>query len=269
MRERKGYGILFFLLLLGGCQAGNMEARPGVDTEQIVPEDGQIMERADARTRAKAHVELASAYYEAGRLAISLEEADIALKSDPTYAPAYNIKGLVNYELRENAAAEATFKRGLALAPQDPDLNHNYGWFLCRTGRELESTLWFMNAVKNPLYQTPARSYLAAANCVQTKNPTDAQDFLDRALRVEPNNPAVLLGYAEFLYRQDRPLESKALLDRYQKAVGEPNAEGWWLLLRVARKLNDRVGEASSGAQLRKRFPNSPQAAALQRGAYN
>lgn len=260
-------GALMSLSLLAGCQS--QPEIIGVDTTQTVPEEDQIMERADGRTRAKAHVDLASAYYDAGRLAIALEESNIALKADPTYPPAYNIQGLVSFDLRDNGAAEQAFKRGLALAPQDPDLNHNYGWFLCRTGRELDSTQWFMNAIKNPLYQTPSRSYLAAASCLQVKSPRDAGDFLERALRLEPSSAAVLLANADFLYRQDRASEARPLLERYSKAAPEPSAEGLWLMLRVARKSNDRVSETNYATQLRKRFPNSPQTAALQRGAYD
>ena len=267
--ERAAFiSAVFSMALLVGCQGSNADIPTGIDTEQTVPDEGQIMERADARTRAKAHVDLAAAYYEAGRLAVALDEARIAMTADPTYPQAYNIQGLVNFDMRDNLAAEQSFKRGLQLSPQDPDLNHNYGWFLCRTGRESEATQWFMTAIKNPLYTTPARSYAAAASCLQTKNPAEAGDLYERALRLDPANPNTLQSYANFLFQQNRIPEARALLERYTVLVPEPNAEALWLLLRVARKQGDRNAEASYGAQLRRRFPKSPQAAALLRGAY-
>lgn len=264
---KKIISTLLLGVALTACQS--QPELVGIDTTQTVPEEGQFIERADGRTRAKVHTDLAGAYYEVGRLAIALEETQIALKADPNYPPALNMQGLINVELRDNVGAEAAFKKGLQIAPQDPDLNHNYGWFLCRTGRETESTQWFMNAIKNPLYQNPARSYTQAARCLQTKSPQDALDFYERALRLEPANLGALLTYGEFQYQRGQYGEAQALFLRYNRLVKEPSPEALWLGLRIARKTGDRANEMSYETQLRRRFPNSPQTADLQRGAYN
>ena len=93
----------------------------------------------DARNRAKIHTELASLYFENANMAVALEEVRIALAADAGYAPAYNVRGLVHMYLRENGAADESFRRAVALAPGDPEVNNNYGWFLCQTGREREA----------------------------------------------------------------------------------------------------------------------------------
>ena len=41
--------------------------------------------------------------------------------------------GLVYMQLKENSRAEESFERALRLSPNDADINHNYGWFLCQT----------------------------------------------------------------------------------------------------------------------------------------
>ncbi len=242
-------------------------------TEHIQPTDPNygpvIGEVKDSRTRAKAHTELAAAYYELGNLGVALEEVRIALAADPAYAPAYNVQGLVNMDLRDNGAADASFRQGLKLAPQDPDLNHNYGWFLCQSGREDQSIAWFMNAVRNPLYPTPAKSYAAAGRCLQKRDPAEATKFFDRALRLDPNHPQALLPYGELLYRQGRLQQAKELVARYNKLVPEPTAESLWLALRIERKLGDRFAETSLAAQLRRRHPNSNEFRALLRGEYD
>jgi type IV pilus assembly protein PilF len=260
-------GLVLSSLMLG-CQVDPEMQRTGIDTEQTVPDEGQIVERADARTRAKAHTELAGAYYSAGNLAIALEETRIALAADPTYAPAYNMQGLVSVEMRDNAAAELSFKKGLQLSPQDADLNHNYGWFLCRMNRQSEATQWFMNAIKNPLYQTPARSNAEAGRCLSDSKPIEAAEFFERALRADPNNPGTLYSYADLQYRRGLYNEAQVLIARYNRLVKEPPVEALWLALRVARKLGDRGSEASYAAQLQRRFPASPQSSSLQRGIY-
>ncbi len=257
-------------VLLGGCQTVPHDQQEQVQAarDAIAAGDELVALPADARTRAKAHVDLAAAYYELGNMGVALEETRIALASDPNYAQAYNIQGLVRMDLRDTAGAEESFKRGLKLAPQDPDLNHNYGWFLCQTNRADQSAQWFLNAVKNPLYRTPARSYVAAGRCTAHSNPKDAADYYERALRLEPNNAGTVLPYADLQYRQGNLTEARALIARYNSLVPEPTAEALWLGLRVERKLGDSGAAQNYAAQLRRRFAGSPQYQAMQRGQF-
>lgn len=256
---------LLGVLLLSACASqGPQGDRPQTFEPALV-----LGEMKDARTRAKAHTELAAAYYELGNMGVALEEVRIALVADPNYAPAYNVQGLVNMDLRDNAGADASFQRGLKLDPQDADLSHNYGWFLCQTGREEQSLEWFRNALRNPLYATPAKSYAAAGRCVQKRNPQEAAEYFDRALRLDPNNQTALVPYAEVLYRRGQLNEAKELIARYRKLVADPTAESLWLALRIERKLGDRLSEASYAAQLRRRFPSSNEHQALVRGDFD
>lgn len=233
-------------------------------------DDGPIIgEVRDPRTRAKAHTDLAAAYYEIGNIGVALEEAQIALRADPTYAPAYNVLGLVQMDLKDIPAAESSFQRGLRISPQDADLNHNYGWFLCQTGREDQSIQWFMNAIRNPLYASPAKSYSAAGRCMLKRNPTEAANYLDRALRLDPNNVQAMLPYADLLYKRGQLSEAKALVVRFNRLVPEPTAESLWLGVRIERRLGDRQAEASLASQLRRRYAESPEFQQMQRGEYD
>ena len=255
-------------LLAAGCAS-----QPESQTQRIQPTDpgyGPVLgDVKDARTRAKAHTDLASAYFELGNLGVALEEARIALAADPNYPPAYNVQGLVSMELKDEAGADASFQRGLKLAPQDPDLNHNYGWFLCQTGREQQSIQWFMNAIKNPLYPTPSRSYAAAGRCLQKRNPAESAQLLERALRLDPNTAQAMMPYAEYLYRRGQLVQAKELVGRYNKLLPEPTPESLWLALRIERKLGDRLAEASLATQLRRRYSNSSEYQSLLRGDFD
>jgi len=259
-------------VLAAGCAATDQNApQPSPDRGVQAPDadTGIVGEVRDARTRAKAHTDLAGAYYELGNLGVALEEARIALQADANYYQAYNVLGLVNLELKDTAAAEANFRRGLQLAPQDPDLNHNYGWFLCQTGREEQSIQWFLNAVRNPLYQTPAKSFAAAGRCLVKRNPTEAVTYFDRALRLDPNSFQAMLPYAEVLYRRGQLQEAKSLVVRFNRLVPDGTPESLWLGVRIERKLGDRLAEASLASQLRRRYAGSPEYQALQRGDYD
>ncbi|MGE5791381.1 MAG: type IV pilus biogenesis/stability protein PilW [Bacteroidota bacterium] len=258
------------VFVAAGCASQNQPESQVQRTQPTDPGYGPIIgDVKDARTRAKAHTDLAAAYYELGNLGVALEEARIALAADPTYPPAYNVQGLVNMELRDQAGADASFQRGLKLAPQDPDLNHNYGWFLCQTGREQQSIQWFMNAIKNPLYPTPSKSYAAAGRCLQKGNPAESAQYLERALRLDPNTVQAMMPYAEYLYRRGQLVQAKELVGRYNKMLPEPTPESLWLALRIERKLGDRLAEASFATQLRRRYSNSNEYQSLLRGDFD
>jgi type IV pilus assembly protein PilF len=269
---KRGVAVLLATAVAYGCatpQDGSGPERPQSQGEANTPAPGVIGEVRDPRTRAKAHTELAGAYYELGNMGVALEEARIAIQADPAYAPAYSVQGLVQMDLKDNAAAEASFRRGLQLAPQDPDLNHNYGWFLCQTGREDQSTQWFLNAIKAPLYATPARSYAAAGRCLVKRNPSEAANYLDRALRLDPKQIPAMLPYAQLLYNRGQLREAKELVARYNRSVPEPTAESLWLGIRIERQLGDRTAESTLAGQLRRRYPGSDEFKLLQRGEYN
>ena len=248
-----------FLLLLAGCAA----QAPEHDTGALIGEVG------DPRNRAKLHTELASLYYGNGNLGVALEELRSATMADSGYAPAYGMYGLVYMQMKDNARAEASFERALRIAPNDADINHNYGWFLCQTAREPDSIKYFLNALRNPLYSTPSRSYTAAGVCsLQVKKVKDAEAFFERALKFEPDEPAALLGLGQIRYRQGSVGEARKLVARYNK-VATPSAESLWLAVRVERRLGERVAEQSFATQLRRRYPESTEYQSLQRGQYD
>jgi type IV pilus assembly protein PilF len=222
----------------------------------------------DPRNRARVRTELAALYYQRGNLNVALEELRLAVVADPDYATAHGMFGLVYMELKENQLAQASFARALALAPDDPDINHNYGWYLCQTGREAESMAYFQRTLRNSLYATPARTYTAAGTCALRRGDVAGADaFLQKALALDPNQPAGLLQLAQVRYRQGNYPEARRLLARHAKLV-EPTAESLWLALRVERHLGQRTTELSYANQLRRRFPASREAQALQRGQY-
>ena len=257
MRRLLGLG----LLLLAAC--GGTPNAPEHDTGTMIGEVG------DPRNRAKLHTELASMYYSNGNLGVALEELRAAAASDANYAPAYGMYGLVYMQMKDQSRAEASFERALRLAPNDADINHNYGWFLCQSGREADSVKYFLQAIRNPLYPTPWRSYSAAGVCsLRLKQLKDAEAFFERALKFEPDEPASLVGMGLIRYQQGNIGEARKLVSRYNKLV-TPTSESLWLALRIERRLGERVAEQSYAIQLRRRFPSSGEYRLLQRGQYD
>jgi type IV pilus assembly protein PilF len=250
------------LALAAGC-AGQPEAPgPGGSTRTITGDP------TTPRNRARVHTELATLYYTRGNMSVALEEARVAVAADASYATAHGVLGLVYMELRENGLADQSFRRGLSYAPDDPDLNHNYGWFLCQTGRPRDAKPYFRKALDNPLYTTAGRTYAAAGTCALEEGALrEADENLERALRLEPTLPIAMLKLAELRYRQGRFVDARAAVMRHS-ALAQPTAESLWLALRIERRLGSRTAELSYANQLRRRFPDSPEYQALQRGQY-
>jgi type IV pilus assembly protein PilF len=260
MRKRT---TMTMLVLLAACSGTAPPEGPSADTRTIIGEAG------DPRNRARAHTDLATAYFERGNMGVALEELRIAVAADPGYAPAHSLLGLVYMDLRENELAAQSLERALRLAPNDADINHNYGVFLCQTKREPDSIRYFMHALKNPLYSAPWRSYSAAGVCtLRTSNPKEAEQYFERALRLEPDEPASLINLGQIRYRQGKLDEARRLVSRYNK-LADPSAESLWLALRIERKSGERVAEQSYANQLRRRYPGSAEYQALQRGRFD
>lgn len=251
------------VLLLAGCTT--IGPGSGQGAQQAVsaqPAEGEQQQRA------KVHTELGSLYMLDGRSAIALEEARIALSADPNYAPAYNLLGLTHMVLNEPRLAEDNFQRALRLAPGDPEISNNYGWFLCQNGREQNSITYFMAAANNPLYTTPTKPYTNAGVCsVRLKDDKAAEEYLMTALRLSPTNTQALYWLADIAHRQGRYSEARQWAADIEKMM-EPTAEVIWLVLRIERKLGNREAEARYASQLRRRFPGSPEQRLLTQGQY-
>ena len=247
------------IMTIAGC------AGTGTDSTSYAPKRGAD---TDAQTRARIHTELAAGYFELGNYGVALQEAAEALKSEPNYAPAFNVMGLIYMELRDDKAAESNFQRALRLNALDSDVNNNYGWYLCLRKREPESIKYFLAALRNPLYTTPDKSWVNAGVCArQAGDLKAAEEYFQQALKVRPSQPQALFQMADMAYRRKNHPEAKTYLTRLLRDI-EPTAETLWLALRVERGLGDRNAEASLGFQLRNKFPDSREARALMAGQY-
>lgn len=236
-----------------------------------MPETSVGREATESRDnpRARIHTELAALYFARGQYAIALQEIDIALAADANYAPAHNVLGLVHGQLKEDAKAEASFKRAIALQRNYSEAHNNYGWFLCQRGRIDAAVAQFETALANPLYASPERALTNAGLCSLLKGDlAAAESYLERALRRAPNQPLALVALADVNARQGRLIQARNLLKQAANQT-ELDARGLWLGVRIERQLGDRVSESSYATQLERRFPDSEEAHWLRMGLYD
>ncbi len=224
---------------------------------------------SDAQKRAKVHTELGSLYLQKGTLAVALDEARVALSADSNYAPAHNLAGLTYMQLRENASAEKSFEQALQLAPADPEINNNFGWFLCQSGRERQALEYFNRAIKAPLYTTPALPNINAGICLLRLNENaEAEAYFIRAYRLDSGNARAIFLLAETALRRSQFGVARNWLSELSRLT-EPTPESLWLALRVARKTGNREEELQYSTRLRRDFSDSPEALKLAQGQYD
>jgi type IV pilus assembly protein PilF len=214
------------------------------------------------------HTELAAQYYARRQYAVALQELRDALQADSAYAPAFNMLGLLHGALLEDKEAEANFRRAIDLAPQYSEAHNNYGSFLCSQRRYDEALKQFQAAWENPLYSTPEKALANAGQCaLRMGNLDEAERYSKRALVRVQNQPQALLTQAEIEFKRGDIAVAHSLLSQADSQGGF-DAAGLWLGVRIERKAGNREAEAEYGAQLRRNFPESREAAWLLNGQY-
>jgi type IV pilus assembly protein PilF len=239
----------------------------GVPVPEARPSAQQT--ESDPRKRAEIRLQLAGNYYQKGQLSIALEEVRRALQADPNYGLAHSMLGLIYLDLGDRREAEASYAHALRLDPGNPEVQNNHGWYLCQTGRERESIDFFQRAAGNRLYRTPGLAMQNAGLCMlRLKDTAAAEGFLRRSFELDAGNPMTKYQLAR-LYLANKQVERANFY--YGLLEKGPNApvELVWLGLRIARANADLRLERQLADELRRRFPNSAEAAALARGAFD
>ncbi len=211
----------------------------------------------DALRSAKAHTELGMGYVDLGRFDIALDEAQIALRADSNYSPAYHLLGMAYMMLKDSTQARDNFERALSLAPGDPEVSNTYGMFKCQNGEATEGLALLESAGRNPYYRYPTRALTNAGLCYLTLNDTNqAQSYFRRAAEVDPTNATALYHLASLLYQAKDYKEAKKAITQLHQNASTTSASAWMGYL-IALKTNNDDERVSYAAQIKNRFPES------------
>ena len=218
--------LLLAAAYLAGCTSA--EKKPEAQQQEQRPTQPRTTLAQPQPTppaeRARLHTDLAAGYYERGQMDIAIDELNVAIKLDPDYAPAYNIFGLVYAVLGEDRKAEQSFARALGLAPNDSDIHHNWGWYLCQHKREREALEQFDIAVRNPLYRSPEIALVNAGRCAITIGDMRVAEALFPAGAGRKTRQCARRVWARAHRLQGRPLRRCAQLDEGRDADLQPAA---------------------------------------------
>jgi len=249
--------------LLGACASSGGAPPPVPRQPELPPAKAQ---EVSPKERAALHADLGAGYYERGRMEVALEELNEAATLDPGNPRVYNYYGLVYTMLGENAKAEQNFQRALARAPEDSDIRHNWGWYLCSNDRPRESIPEFEIALRNPLYRTPEIALTNAGRCSAAfGDVVNAESYYRRALARSPSNAPAAYGLALLAFRAGQMEEARGWMKRLALQPA-PAPEALYLGMCIERKAGDRGAETAYISQLRNRYPDSAEAKAVASG---
>ncbi len=260
-----------FFFGLAGCAA----PQPGSGTQGA--SSGQrssadlvtSSDEPENRKRARIRLELAVGYFEQGQTTVALDEVKLSLAADPLFVDALNVRGLIYMRLNEPALAEESFRRALSINPGDGGSLHNLGWLNCQRARYNDAAEQFRQALASPLYADRARTFMTKGLCeMAAGRSADAEDSLTRAYALDAANPIVGYNLADLLYKRREFNRAQFYIRRLNNSE-LANAQTLWLGVKIERELNNPVAMAQLGEQLRRRYPQSPELAALERGSFN
>lgn len=244
---------------LGGCAA------PGGGRDIVTASD-----ETDADRRARARFELAVAYYQQGQSETALDEVKQAIAARPNFGAAYNLRGLIYGSMGQNELADESFRRAIQIDARDADAMHNYAWFHCQNGSYTQAESWFTRALAVPQYRGTARTLLAQGLCqARAQRLADAERSLTRSYEIDASNTITAYHLADLLFKRGDIERARFYVRRALGSTGTADAQTLWLAARIEVKARNRAGADTYGRELRRRFPQSREAAAYDRGQFD
>jgi type IV pilus assembly protein PilF len=249
------------ILTTAGCAT---QPQAGASVDMATPADD-----TDQRKRARIRLELASSYYEEGKIEVALDELKQVLAIDPVFGEAYNLRGLIYMRLGDMQQAEDNFRRAVMLNPRDADAHHNLGWMQCQRGRYLEASRSYQQALAIPLYSGRSKTFLAMGVCdARAGQMEDAERHLLRSYELDAANPVTGYNLSRVLYQRGDYKRAQFYIRRLNNSE-LANAETLWLGIKVENRMNDTQAMGQLSEQLRKRYPQSRERASLDRRSFD
>ena len=197
-------------VFLGGCVTTHSDS-PGSLSKNL-PQTSKATKAQDA---ARIHTELGQRYMANGDLQTAMEKLSLALKFDPTYAPAHTVIAVLYERINQPANAELHYRKAAELEPAVGAPNNNLGQFLCATGKYAEAAGYFQKAIADPFYQTPDVALTNAGVChLKANDAVAAQADFRAALARNPRNAEALFQLANSLYLSNNAFGARAFIQR-------------------------------------------------------
>jgi type IV pilus assembly protein PilF len=230
----------------------------------------EVKQESNMRDAAKMNVQLASGYIQRGQLEIAKGKLVKAIEQDPKFVPAYTTMAVLMEMVNDLTEAENYYLDALDIDPRNPELQNNYGQFLCKQNKIDEAVKHFDKALSNQFYETPERVYANLGYCLMQGDKPDykqAEVNLRKAIKTNPQMATALLSMGELGIKTQRYLMARAYMQRYH-AVSRKSATSLWLQIQAEKALGDKKYYIDLSRELLNTFPDSPEAKLLMEQAH-
>lgn len=209
---------------------------------------------------ANANAELGLRYMVQGNNALAMEKLKKALSFEPDSVKANHYMAELYRRLDRNEDAEKHFRIALKNSDSNPDLENNFGVFLCGQQKYDESERYFLKVLDDPVYRGRAQVYENLGLCQQRKGDLDkAEMYYRKGLAIYARLPKSLFGLMEISFERQDYLATRAFLQRYLE-VARHTPQTLWKGIQVERILGDQNALASYALLLKNNFPDSAEA---------
>jgi len=223
------------------------------------------IERVSPVRAAEINTRLGNGYFERGQLQDALEKLETALRHDPDHVPAHLTLAMIYERLGNDQAAENHFQRAVRLAPGDGATQNHFGAFLCRRGEFQNARNHFNIAIDDPFYRTPEVALANAGVCARRGGRIDlAEQYLRRALEVDPEFPDPLFQLADIYLQKGDAFRARAFLQRLEAAT-PPDASTLLLGFQIESALGNPLLANRYAGGLERDFPDSREAEQMRR----
>ncbi len=209
-----------------------------------------------------ANMNLGIEYMQQGAYENALTRLKRSLLAKSDYAPTYNVLGLLYQRLGDPVESENNFKESLSLDSTNSSAHNNYGLLLCSNGRRDEAEAQFINAAKNPLYDSPEIALTNAGLCVFDEKPQIGEDYFKQALNKNPRFSHALIKMADISYTRNDYELAHQYFKRYQENARH-TAKSLWIGIQICKELNFKDDVSSYALLLRNQYPDTSEAKRL------
>jgi type IV pilus assembly protein PilF len=222
-------------------------------------------EESNSRKAAESNTSLGLKYMERGQNEVALGKLKKAISEDPDFAPAHTVMAILYERIGEVELAGKHYLAAYKADPEDGDVNNNYGGYLCRRGKESKAIAHFKKALDDPFYESPADALANAGSCALSQGQMAvAEDYLRRALKLDPDFPDALMTMARLSYQQQNFLSARAFIQRYE-GVARHRPDSLLLAYKIETATDDNEAAKKYMVSLETNFPESAQTAEARR----
>lgn len=237
--------LVLLLVLLGACASSQVD-------------DGE--NQSNSRKAAESNTSLGLEYMNRGQFEIALGKLKKAVREDPDYAPGHTVLAVLYERIGESELAGKHYKKAYEADPDNGDVNNNYGVFLCQHGEEALAIEHLLRSLDDPFYGSPAVALTNAGSCaLGVGDVSQADDFLRRALKIDPGFPDALLTMARLSFEQQNYLGARAFIQRFEAAATH-GPESLLLAYKIENASRDTRAANKYRITLETNYPGSNQA---------